>query len=362
MRDPIPGAPPRAGTERPGRRDPRYAAGAVHALSDLLSSDTLASIASAVLREVLAAQLGALILAGVLWGALGLLAGLLLAGVGLRLLRMTGLHELRGQGGRWLPRLRLGLTIAVVAVAVAGLGAVEGPRRALPDAIKRSQIGTRLFPPIGETGATLMMIAPPALRAWRATRQGDPRLVARSAFATVMATRGELDVPAFFTEMNDVSVEFVAALAAGAKVKLLEEHPALKTALGERLLEVMLPRLLVSTLSRTVKEKSQALDLGDLEGELRAAAARTGAPDTITHAELSTFLVDRVLVPPVMMPANHLLRSLQLTCLLLFVAGLLLPSLLARLGAWALARRAQGQGRAEPPSVEAAPASLGRRD
>jgi hypothetical protein len=323
----------------------------VHGLADLVSSDTLASVAGVILREVLAAQLGALILAAVLWGAVGLVVGLLLAALGLRLLGLTGVHDLGGQGGRWLPRLRLGLTLALAALAVAGFGALEGPRRALPDAIKRSSIGTRLFPPLGETGATLMMIAPPALGAWRATQHQDPRLLARSAFATITATRGELDVPGFLADMKDVSGDFVAALAAGAKVKLLDEHPALRGAVTERLLEVLLPRLIVSTLSQTVKDKTQGLDLGDLAGDLRVAAARAGAPDTITHAELTAFLVDRVLVPPVLLPANHFLRSLQLGCGLLFAAGLLLPSLLARLGAWALARRARAAREKQPQPI-----------
>ena len=313
----------------------------MHALADLVSSDTVAAISAAVLREVVAAQLGTLILAAVLWGIVGLVAGLALAALGFRLLGMTGLHALGGHGGRWLPRTRLALTLVFATVAVAGFGALEGPRRALPDAIKRSQLGTRLFPPLGEKGATVMMIAPAALRAWRASQHNDPKLLLRSAFAAWSATRGELDVPGFLADMKDVSGDFVAALAAAAKIQLLDEHPALRGAVSERLLEVMLPRLIVSTLGRTLSEKTEGLDLGDLAGELEAAAARTGAPNTITHAELSSFLIDRVLVPPVLMPANHFLRSLQLTCAVLFAAGLLLPSLLARLAAWALARRAR---------------------
>src|SRR5438045_2362858 len=66
----------------------------MHAFSDLLSRQALTGVARQVVRELVAAHLTALLTAAVLWGLLGLVAGLALAALGFRLLGLTGVHAL----------------------------------------------------------------------------------------------------------------------------------------------------------------------------------------------------------------------------------------------------------------------------
>ncbi len=267
-------------------------------------------------------------------------AGLL--GVAVAIGAFVGIRKIGGypwqwRGGGCLQSLVFVLMLVVFAISFGISGFLEGVLRGSEQALRQGKLVDEYYPRIGQVGADLLGML--SLLSEQAVSQDDPepsplgeRLLLESEELLVQAEafrddRWQLDVGRLFEQMERLGDE-AAALVPMAREKALERFPEWRQSTGERLLSWFLDNLAGTMVSFATESTVDGLGIRPVTTSffhgLEQLAAAHGDPATVSHRELSTYLVEAVLVRSSLHGLRLVIRGNQL--------GLLLPVLLTLLG------------------------------
>lgn len=264
----------------------------------------------------------------------GLVLGLALGG-----LFYWGLAKAKafGFGWKWAGCLRaLAATWIILAVGLLGglAGLLEGGLRSVEIIVMKSQFRTEVLDPIGHVGAYGVqwldgfLASPPGADApaEKAEAAGDVRAEA------LEQGEAELDVPRFLERLENADSAVVGAAIKHAEVALRKRFCIPPGGIVETLFVALLRDLASHELRKAVKEPMREYGLSygvrKFLDSLPAAAQKSGAPDTITYAELSDHVVEYLAVPLIIAPARSFVRTKQALTALCIPLALAPPLLL----------------------------------
>jgi hypothetical protein len=304
-----------------------------------------------ILQEILKSQ--AHVVAGlfVLWLLIGIGGGLLLGGGAGLALSKLGAMRLEWKHARWLRALSVLWLVGSFGFLGGALGGCEGTLRGTERVVRQSQVRTEGLRRAGEYVSASVVYLDFAIRGHEERKDIALRPEDWTRIEAFTLGKAEFDVRAFRARLDRVEAEFVSKIVGSAKEDLRKNLKIAPGGVAERMLDAALPLLARHGLRKTVggKLEDQGLTEGvdRLFGALDAAARAAGSPDTAAHAELTEEIVERCLIPLVLIPARSIARGQQLTSLLLMAAALALP-----VAGFAFGRRLE---RRSPKSVDTAP-------
>jgi hypothetical protein len=206
-------------------------------------------------------------------------------------------------------------------------GAISGSERVL----SQSQLATDIFPKIADVIADGM--------AWIQVRAAHSENLSTNEMSLKLeafrAGRWELHAVQFKTQLDKFRNDSIVDAINWLERTALERTPKLKGGLGEKLLHKFLHglgRLLVEK-----KANSQLRSWGAdrvysaIREQLIAEARKAGDPDTISHPEISKFIVQHGIVPGIMQPIRTTARAQQLPLIGIAVMAMLVPPVCVRL-------------------------------
>lgn len=259
------------------------------------------------------------------WTLLGAFVGVLLGLPVSFVLRRFGAYRLP-----W-PRVRFWLTATIFTLNASGIpilcgaiGFFEGTYRSAEVGLRQSRIGKEWLPEIAAYGADAMILA--AMRF-------DDGEVDLNHWDEVHEKKPSLNVVGLLDRLEKLQAHAAEKITAHAKAKIFEEHPDWHGAASETVIDWTLQPLLSYLLNRQLQRKLADYGVPDLLSEMREQA-RADGDDLLTHAELTRFLTDRVLIRMVLYPIRKWLSSLQTTASIIILAWFAVPVLLLAITRW----------------------------
>ncbi len=284
-----------------------------------------------ILREILKSQ--AHVAAGLfaLWLVIGILAGLVAGGVAALVLAKTGALRLAWKHAVWLRVLSCLWVIAAGGFFGASIGGCEGTLRGTEKIVRESQFRTEGLRRAGEAVAgTLAWID---LAVENHLTKKDIQLSEAQVSSVDLFLKGgrEFDVRAFQARLERAEEELVRKIVDSAKAEVTAKMGLAPGGAPEALLGMTLRLLAEHGLRKAVRdqlEKHGAKEgVQGLFAGMDEAAKAKGDPATASLAELAEAIVDRSLIPLILVPATALTRAPQTTSLLLMAGAFLLPAL-----------------------------------
>ncbi len=295
------------------------------------TKDSTASWASLIIRELVRSQTGGVVVDLVKWTLLGALLGIAVAVVGCFVFSRMGWYDLRVRFARGLRWTVFTLTVLLSAVlfSMAGFwsGALSGSERVL----SKSQLATEVFPKIADVIADGM--------AWIQVRAAQPENLGTNEMTLKLdefrAGKWELHAAHFQTQLDEFRNDSIVDAVNWLERNALERAPQLKGGFSEKLLHKFLHglgRLLVEKKASS-QLKSWGADrvYAAIRDKLAAEAARAGDPATISHPEISAFIVQQGIVPGIMKPIRTTARAQQLPLIGIALMVMVVPPLCIRL-------------------------------
>lgn len=277
---------------------------------------------------------GLMVVEVVKWSTGAALVGVLIAFLSVLTSKLLGRTNWFAKTPRWL-FVVLQITRVVLLLAVIGIvtliGALEGARRGADKVMTESDLADQLFPQIGNAGADLMatlhLQAPAYIE-----NETDPAFDERAAENLEAFQKGkwELNIPEFKDRVSKAGDKMVADAIVAIKINAKKDYPMLRGGTGAKVLDWMMDKFgdaFVRNMGESqakrhgVLKPSQALYNG-----LDALAQKSGVPDTVGHAELSSYVTDTIIIRPVLGVVQSMLRSHQMFLLFLSVAILLVAT------------------------------------
>jgi hypothetical protein len=259
----------------------------------------------------------------VAWTLLGAIAGLFVGVSATVLLRRWGAYRLPWPRVRfWLQLLLFVLNIIAMPLIFGAIGFFEGLYRSSEVAVRRSVIGKEWLPKIAEVGADAIAFADAMLEKEEVIDWDE-----------VHQKKRPVNVPRFLDRLDQLKAGAAEKISARAKEKLFEEHPEWKGEVAETVIDWTLPNLIHYLLNRKLHAKLKEYGVPDFLDELRREATKDG-DDLMTHAEMTAFLTERVLIPMLLYPLNKYLSGLQKSALGLAAIWFATPVVLYFLTRW----------------------------
>lgn len=318
------------------------------------TGDSAASWASLILRELGRSQTGGLVLDLVKWTLLGALFGTLVAILACVVFSQMGWYDIRVRFARGLRWTVFTLTVLLSAIlfALAGFwsGAISGSERVL----SKSQLATDVFPKIADVIADGM--------AWIQVRATQPEILSTNEMTLKLdafrAGKWELHAVQFQTQLDEFRNDSIVDALNWLERTALERTPKLKGGLSEKLLHKFLHglgRLLVEKKGNS-QLKSWGADrvYSAIREQLIAEARKSGDADTISHREVSAFIVHQGIVPGIMKPIRTTARAQQLPLIGIGLMVMVVPPLCVRLARSRFGRREKAAV-TPPPAPPAVP-------
>jgi hypothetical protein len=266
-----------------------------------------------------------------LWTLAGGLAGLFLAAAAFIAFRSLGWYQSQWNHAKWV-RPTAGVLSALVCAVLLGLaGFWHGVIRGSERVFTQSQLATDVFPRVGDAFADgVVWLDELITHGTNITSRADQVKARLNSFR---AGEWEWDVPGFLRRLDQFQQESVAELTQRIVQNVLEDYPKLKDSLGELILRPTLAAFVRQVALRQVNEQLQKPGgvVASARERLLAEAARSGNPDTISHRELSQYVVQRGVLPSVLTPLRSIARSQQILMAFLSVSVVVLPALAFRL-------------------------------
>lgn len=259
----------------------------------------------------------------IVWTLLGVLVGVIVGIGGSTLLKRWGAYRLPR------PRVRYWLTIVIVTLNMiampllfGAIGFLEGLWHAGDVALRHSRVGKEWLPQIAEVGADAVccvdcFIAEDKLPAWR----------------EVQKKRQAVNVPRMLAKLDTVKGGVGDKIVKQAKDRLFEDNPEWEGTAAETVIDWTLPPLIYYLVNRELQSRLAGYGVPDVWNEMRKEACKDG-DDLLTHAELTAFLNERVLVPVVLSPLKSWVSNSQWSTLGIVVVWFATPVLALWLTRW----------------------------
>lgn len=285
---------------------------------------------SAVVRELFATQLPALLLAAGMWICLGTLGGIALAVLVILASRRAGLWRSGWRYARWVRWPLYALMVVTVAGCLALAGFWHGLVRGGETVLRESQLATKVFPLAGDALADAAVSVQVALDRSAATKTtNDPTDQVLKAFAD---GRWELDAVAFSAQLDEFRSGMVSNVLLSVERSAVTNVPALAAGFNRSLLRLGLGLLGNALVENELSSGLASIGVDQLQRAIRerlpVVAARSGPPTTVTRGELSAFFVQEALVPMLMVPLKAFANANILGCLLAALVAVVVPPLL----------------------------------
>jgi hypothetical protein len=241
-----------------------------------------------------------------LWGlgsaTLGVLAA---AGV------FFGLRAIKGyrwgwRHARWFRLATLALTLLALPPLFAIAGALQGTYTVADRILTESDAAHDLYALVGGVGAdvvaTVYVLGP---QLSDAAGDFDLDAVTLGELEGFRSGQWEICVPELATRLAGTSDDVLESVAARAGAEARGRFPALNRGLGSWVLTTSLDRIVVPALKDAAHRKTRGLGVPAVTGALLKgmadAARRSGPPDTIGRRDLSSHLVRRWIVGPLLL-------------------------------------------------------------
>ena len=249
--------------------------------------------------------------------------------------------------GRWVRWSAYTLTIVICVLALGAAGFWAGVVSGSEQVLRKSQLGTDLFPRIAEAMADGMAWL--QIRA-RQSKDDTEREVA-AKLEEFRAGQWELDAPQFLEHFDDFRETAFKEYVVKLEESALQRAPKLRGSLSEKLLHELLHGLATLLAQKQLGHELEKWGVGRtfraIREQLVSEAARRGEPNTISRRELSVFIVMEGMVPGILGPIRSFCRAQQLGCLLIAGITVFLPAAALR-----LARRFQRAPERQSPAQE----------
>jgi hypothetical protein len=297
-----------------------------------------------ILEELARSQAKEVLFELVLWSTLGAVAGILLAVGAYYAYRGVGWYQSQWKHARWVRRTAAVLTALVCAGLIGMAGFWHGVFCGSKQVLAKSQIATELLPVVGDAVAEGVVVldemmtfenglSPDAIQ--RALQSVEFKEKVRS----FRVGEREWDVTVFLGRMDRFGAEKLPQFVDETLDGLLNRYPSLKGGLGEQILRPVLTALVRRLVSDKLDplagvdkklQKSNGIVIFNRQ-RLLAEAARAGNPATISHRELSLFVIQGGLVPAILKPIHSMARTQQIIMIVLSILIVSIPAVVFRL-------------------------------
>jgi hypothetical protein len=254
--------------------------------------------------EVLASQAPQFLFLTLKWAVIGGLLGLVVAILSLILFRKLGWYRSAWRFEGWVRWPLWILTVLAAAGLVATAGFFVGVIRGSEQVMRHSQLATKVFPLVSDALADGVAAAQVFLSDTNATTRSQTNITAR--IENFRQGEWEVNAPALLRQLDELQSGAVSNLVAEVEARLVAGSPQLQSGLPNKLLHHSLRLMGTMVVERKVNQELKRAHADDFYHAVRdrlvSAARQRGSPDTITHQELSEFLVQEVVVPGVMKP------------------------------------------------------------
>ncbi len=252
-----------------------------------------------------------------LWTLLGAVVGVFVGIVVSRRLCAWGAYRLPWPRVRfWLQIVIITLNIIAMPILFGTIGFFEGLTRAGEVALRWSVIGKKWLPIVGEVGADGVCYAD----AWIDKHEAD--------WDDIHENRPPVNIARLMIRLDKIEDDGVSArITAKAKEQLLEEFPDWKDGSIEKGADWALRYLIRYLLNPKLQSKLGDFGVPDVWTEMKTEATRDG-DEIMTHAELTAFLTEQVLIPLILYPLKKWTTGSQWTKLAIIAAWFATPVLL----------------------------------
>lgn len=281
------------------------------------------------------------------WGTLGVLAGAPLGWLAWRLLRGRGAWRLEHRHARWWQWAAAAWLVLAGGGLGCLLGLLHGATIGAEIAVRQSQFRTEVLDPVGKATAH-GLVALDFLIADLGASTGRNELLTPEHTRALEAFDGggyEFNATSFLARAGTAERTLVGAAVARTKERLAARFRFAPGGLVETLVGWTLDLVARQLVREKLEEQLDKFGLGapvrEFFASLPAAARAGGDPDTLTAAELSAHVVERVAVPVVLLPIRSVIGGKTLLVGLLVVPALLLP-----VAAFAFGRRRERDAQA----------------
>jgi hypothetical protein len=264
----------------------------------------------------------------ILWGLLFALLGVFAAvGVFFTLRAVKG-YRWGWRHARWFRLATLTLMLVALPPLFGVAGALQGAYTAACRILTESGAFSDVYAAVGSVGADVIAavyVVSPQLSG--AVGSLDLDAITLGELETFREGRWEISVPELAARLAGTDDEVLESVVARVSAEARERCPALDGGLGNWVLTTSLHRILLPALKNAARSKVTAAAIpaasGALLEGLADAASSHGSPDTIGRRDLSSHLVRRWIVGPLLLhPFRSLIRGKQL--LICGVIGLVL--------------------------------------
>lgn len=301
-----------------------FHAGLLASAAEAGSAQTQAGWVTAILTELGRTQAAGFLLDVVKWTLLGALCGVLIAVCACALFSRLQWYDLRWRFGGAVRWTLFSATILISAVlfGLAGFwsGAISGSERV----VTRSRLATDVFPAIADVLADGM--------AWvqlHASGQDTDDARRKQLLEEFRAGKWELRAAQFIEQLETVTEEMVTNLVARLEQSALENTPGLKGTFGEKLLRQFVSGIGRSFIKDRVSGEMKSFGADRVYAAIRDGlakeASKAGDPQTISHREISTFLVRDGITPAILAPIRSTARSQQIPLVLIALVLIVAP-------------------------------------
>ena len=285
---------------------------------------------SLAMQELGQSQTSAFLAEAAKWAALGALLGIALAVFACIFFARLGWYDLNWRFARGLRWTIYSLTVLLSALFFGLVGFWHGAIKGGECLLTQSQLAAEVLPQLADAVADGMACVQIYNLSGLAS-SADLSL----KLEEFRAGKWELNAPQFLEQFDALQPAAVADLGARLEASALEANPQLKGGVGEKKLHALLQGMGRAVAEKKISSELKKYDVDQLYSNLRKQllreALKTGDPDTLSHAELSAFLLREGLAPGLLKPVRVFARSQQRLLVMVALLGLVLPPLGLRL-------------------------------
>jgi hypothetical protein len=293
-----------------------------------------------IIGEILKTQVHVVIGLLVLWAAIGLVGGIVLAVVVYQLLGRLGAWKLDWKHGKTLRVLSAVWLVLAFATCGAWIGGAQGVMFGVERVVRRSQFHDKILMPVGEVTADGLLFVDISLRNMDPETHKVAPLTEeqKELLQAFREGRAELNVNEFNERVAMLRDHVVDEAVEELNAQLKERTGLEAEGLAKSLLDWLLRGLVRHASNREAEEH-----LGQIMECYRTLPDAADDSGMISRTALAHHLVERGAVPAIMKPTRYVVRTTQIPWAL-GMAGSLIPPLLLF---WLIRRFERKSGKAD---------------